>query len=62
MGGSPAVFSLSEREREMEISYLAELIKVCILGVLIITESELMDALRSLELFKQPESRIEQRI
>jgi hypothetical protein len=46
----------------MGTSYLAKLIKVCILGVLIITESELMDALSSLELFQQPESRIEQRI
>jgi hypothetical protein len=42
--------------------YLAKLIKKGILGVLIITESKLMDALCSLELFQKPETRIEQRI
>lgn len=45
-----------------ETWYLAKLIEVCIVGVLIITESELMDALSILELFQQPESIIEQRI
>lgn len=35
-----------------ETWYLAKLIEVCIVGVLIITESELMDALSILELFQ----------
>jgi hypothetical protein len=42
--------------------YLAEPIKKCILGVLFISESELMHALQSLEPFHEPEARVEQRI
>lgn len=42
--------------------YLAEPVKECILGVLLISESELMHALQSLESLHKPEAGVEQRI
>jgi len=44
------------------LMYLAELVKKCVLWVVVITESELVHALHSLEPFHKPEARIEQRI
>lgn len=48
--------------KHVDLKYLAEPVKKCILGILVITESELMHALHSLEPFHKPETRIEQRI
>lgn len=48
--------------KKLNLIYLAELVKECILRVVVITESELMHALHSLEPFHEPEARVEQRI